>query len=78
MFIHTTIFNSPFREKINKDPDEYKACIRYIDWKKGNPHTFKKNDFDELKNSDRVFARKFDQSDLEIVDQIYSYLKSKE
>lgn len=78
MFLHTAIFNSPFKEKINQEADEYKACVRCIDWERGHPYIFKKNDFDELKNSDRLFARKFDQSNLEIVDQIYNYLTPKE
>ena len=33
---------------------------RLIDWKRGNPYTWRKQDFDELVNSDLLFARKFD------------------
>ena len=47
---------------------------RYIDWKRGNPYTFRKEDFNNLINSKALFARKFDLSvDKEIVDMIFNY-----
>ena len=54
--------------------------MRLIDWKRGEPYTFKKEDFDELVYSKMLFARKFD-SELypEIIDMIFeAVMKKKE
>ena len=53
----------------NKD-DEFKSCVRKIDWNRGNPYVWTNDDFDELMRSDAIFARKFDNSDMEIVKRI--------
>ena len=57
--------------------DNYIACMRYIDWKKGNPYSFTINDYDELMNSGCLFARKFDlktEEQQQIVEKIYAEL----
>lgn len=36
------------------------AIMRLIDWNRGAPYTFRMSDFDEIKNSDMLFCRKFD------------------
>lgn len=74
IFIHTVLHNSPFRDKLYNVDDEYKGCMRLIDWKRGNPYIFRKSDFQELMSSDRLFARKFDEKDLVIVNMIYEKL----
>lgn len=33
--------------------------LRYLDWGRGKPYTFKKGEFFELSNGDHLFARKF-------------------
>lgn len=76
IFLHTTIYNSYLRNKINPQIDEYEGCMRLIDWHRGNPYVFTKDDFQIIVNSDRLFARKFDQKDLEIVDLIHNYIKN--
>ncbi len=53
-FIQTIIYNSPFKEKAADDH------LRLIDWDRGTPYTFTWEDFDMLKQSDKLFARKFD------------------
>ncbi len=77
IFIHTVLHNSPFKDKLYDIDDEYTGCMRLIDWKRGNPYTFRKNDFQELMSSDRLFARKFDEKDLVIVNMIYEKLTEK-
>jgi hypothetical protein len=77
IFIHTVLHNSPFRDKLYDVKDEYKGCMRLIDWKRGNPYIFNKNDFDEIMSSDRLFARKFDEKDLVIVNLIFERLSVK-
>jgi len=53
-----------------------KACMRYIDWKRGEPYTFTEADFDELINCECLFARKFDISTHpEICRKLYEHLK---
>lgn len=39
--------------------DRDKGSIRHIDWQRGTPYTFTDEDYDELMNSDKLFARKF-------------------
>lgn len=58
-FIQTIIKNSKFYNDVYNKEDSYIACMRYIDWKRGNPYIFNIDDWDELYNSDFLFARKF-------------------
>lgn len=74
LFIQTTIYNSPFRKNIYQTTDEYEGCMRLIDWTRGHPYVFNKDDIQLILNSNRLFARKFDIKNLEIVDLIYNHL----
>ena len=48
---------------------------RKIDWQRGRPYTWEKKDYQELINSEELFARKFDESiDKEIIDLIYEHI----
>ncbi|MNX87332.1 Core-2/I-Branching enzyme [compost metagenome] len=67
-FVLTTlIMNSPLKNKtINNN-------LRYIDWSEGNAHPklLGTSDFDSIKNSKMLFARKFDiDSDSNVLDRI--------
>ncbi len=69
VFLQTIAMASPYRDTINKN------CLREIDWRRGRPYIFRKNDFDELIKSQNFFARKFStQIDGEIIDKLYHYL----
>lgn len=64
VFIHTLVVNSRFRDTL---PEEYygldhKNCLRYIDWTRGKPYTFRDEDYEELIHTGEpyLFARKFD------------------
>jgi Core-2/I-Branching enzyme len=77
VFLQTEIINSKFKENLYKNifDDEYSNNLRHIDWERGTPYIFQKNDFNELINSDKLFARKFDETlDMEIVDLLYNHL----
>lgn len=51
------------------------ACLRYIDWTRGNPYVWKIEDYNRLINSDYLFARKFDEKiSKNIIDKIYNTL----
>lgn len=65
-FVLTTlIMNSPFANKTNEDN------MRYIDWSEKNAHPklLDNNDFDAIKNSEMLFARKFEM-DEPVLDRI--------
>lgn len=69
VFLQTTAMASPYKDQI------IRSNLRLIDWKRGNPYTFRKTDLEELTTSDALFARKFStQVDSEIIDLLYQYL----
>lgn len=73
IYKHTILYNSHFKDKISSY-----GCLRFTDWTRGKPYTFTKEDFDMLINSDKFFARKFEESvDFEVVEKIYNYVKQK-
>lgn len=80
LFLQTIVYNSKFRNRLYKKEmnNDYTACMRYIDWERGGPYVFRKEDFQELINSDRIFARKFSSKvDNEIINNIFNYLLNK-
>lgn len=51
--------------------DDYESIKRAIDWNRGGPYIWRDTDYDELMNSDFLFARKFDATvDENIIDHI--------
>lgn len=79
LFLQTIVYNSEFRDKINRESDdEHLMAKRCIDWKRGWPYNYTIDDYDELMNSDAFFARKFSTKvDKEIIDKIYNTVKGK-
>lgn len=59
IFLQTEIVNSHFRDCLYDCEDQFKACMRKIDWIRGHPYVWRDSDIDELLHSDRLFARKF-------------------
>lgn len=59
VFLHSVAMASPYRDTIVRN------SLRAIDWKRGSPYTYTREDVDTLISSPALFARKFD----EIVDQ---------
>lgn len=52
-------------------PDDYRGTARLIDWNRGTPYVWRKEDFGEIVDSDRMFARKFDEKiDMEIINLV--------
>lgn len=82
-FVQTLLKDSPFLNNINRDYnhnvyDNHEACLRKIDWSRGNPYVWQIEDYDELINSNCIFARKFDINiDKQIIDKIYNQLINK-
>lgn len=58
------------------------TSLRYVDWSRGDgnhPYIFQMCDFDLIKTSDKLFARKFDQDiDFDIVEAIFRWLSKKD
>lgn len=78
VFLQTYVFNSAFCSKLYSDrfDNDYHACMRLIDWKRGNPYVFGIDDLEELMECDYMFARKFDYiKKPEIVDRLKVQLK---
>ena len=78
VFLQTIVHNSIFREHlyVKQYDNSNKSKMRLIDWKRGHPYTFRMDDFEELKNSEMLFARKFDaQQDERIIKAIFEYLE---
>ncbi len=74
----TIVMASPYRQNLYHDrfDNDCGACLRYIDWERGNPYVFRREDFEDLMASNCMFARKFDEkTDLEIIEQLYHTLK---
>jgi len=66
-FIQTLLMNSPFKERVVGEN------IVYIDWSEGNPNPkiLTMDDYLKLKNSTKLFARKFDiDIDADIINKI--------
>ncbi len=75
LFLQTVARNSCFAEKIcNPNTMPKIPDTRYIDWARGsnnNPYVFRESDFEELKSSNALFARKFDLNiDQKIVEKL--------
>jgi hypothetical protein len=52
--------------------------MRCIDWTRGEPYTFREEDFKMLMKSDMIFARKFSTNvDKKIIDMIYEKVSNK-
>lgn len=80
VFLQTLVHNSKFKDNLyhkNYDDDRM-ACLRMIDWDRGNPYVFRKDDINGLLNSEYIFARKFDSSvDSEAIDRLLSKILTK-
>lgn len=85
LFVQTIIYNSIFEKNLyNREyNDSLESNMRLIDLKKrgknGSPYTWQKKDFDEIKESRCLIARKFNcNSDFEIVKLVSDYTNRKE
>lgn len=78
MFLQTLVGGTPFEDHLylTDEKGDYRSCLRYVDWRRGNPYVFRSVDFDDLIRSPYLFARKFDLNvDAQIVEKIYNHLK---
>lgn len=73
LFVQTLAYNSKFYDSLYDVTDLRRGSMRFIDWKRGTPYTWgaEPSDYEELINSPYMFARKFDEKYLDIVEQIF-------
>lgn len=73
LFMQTLIYNSPFVDTLYDATNLKNGSMRYIDWQRGKPYIWgsDEKDFDLLMENPYMFARKFDESQNEIVEKIY-------
>ena len=71
--VTSLIWNSPFRENIYDLSDASKGSVRAIDWQRGSPYVWQPDDFDELKNSSCLFARKFSAKYPDIIEHLFTF-----
>lgn len=78
VFFQTYVMgNNRYKDAIYDKHDEYKGCLRLINWERGNPYVWKDSDFDELMNSSAIFARKFSEDNMTLIDKLQEELKKK-
>ena len=76
-FLQTLAYDSDFQTRIFrlKEDDCYESCMRLIDWNRGTPYIYRIIDFNELQQSNMLFARKFDINlDKDVIDAICEML----
>lgn len=76
LVLQTFVYNSKYFSTLYDSTDLKNGSMRYIDWQRGKPYTFgnDEKDFDLLINSPYMFARKFSEDNMEIVDKIFNFL----
>lgn len=76
VFMQTVLYNSDFRNNLYVSNDNEPVSRRLIDWKRGNPYVFRKDDIDMIESSHCLFARKFDKEvDSDIIFEIEEMIK---
>lgn len=77
IYKQTFAFHSDYKNRLYNIKDEFIGCMREIDWKRGCPYVYKTDDYQMLINSNKLFARKFDeQKDSEIIDKIKNHIEN--
>ena len=78
VYKHTLCWNSEFKDAIYNPDNEAIGCMREINWvitdKESFLPSFTMADYNRLKESPMLFARKFDAADIDIVKRIISEL----
>lgn len=77
IFLHTILWNAPFRNNIYNIEDPQKGSMRLIDWQRGNPYVWQDIDLPELMASPALFARKFSSDNASIIKRIHDSLTAK-
>ena len=72
---HTMLLSSSYKDTV-ANFEGLSNCVRRIDWNRGNPYTWRLEDYDELAECNELFARKFNScQDTSLINKIYDYVK---
>lgn len=76
LFLQTLVYNSQMYSTLFDTSDLKNGSMRYIDWERGKPYIWGNDpdDFRMLIESPYMFARKFDEKQMWIVDEIFERL----
>lgn len=77
IYKQTVCWNSEFRDSIFDPDDEGHGCMRAIGWRDGQLHDWSRTDMDYLAESDAIFARKFNSTDTDFIQDILKLSESK-
>lgn len=76
------LLNFNLKSNIYNDENGNRDDLRLVDWNrkvKDSPYIWRIEDFELIRNSRKLFARKFnDEIDKEIVDKVFKYVKNKQ
>ena len=70
LFMQTLCWSSPFRKKLFSADDEFEGCKRYVNWHGPNLLWLGLDDIDDMLSSNRWFARKFTEKNMEVIRHI--------
>lgn len=70
LVVQTLCWMSPYREHIYDTTDDAKGCMRAIGWRDGQLYDWTREDYNLLRHSDALFARKFNTKDREFLNMI--------
>jgi hypothetical protein len=78
VYKHTLCWNSKIKDSIYNPTNEALGCMREINWVITDSESFlpsfTMNDYNRLRNSPMLFARKFDTANIDVVKKILSTL----
>jgi len=75
IFVQTLCWNSPYKDNIFNTDDDAAGCMRAIGWRNGRLEDWFAKDYDHLKNSPALFARKFNSRDWNFIEKVISLSK---
>ena len=75
MVLQTLCWNSSFRQRLYDTSDEWRGNLRLIGWKNGRLQDWQAADYDLIADSDALFARKFNASDMGFIERVLTLSK---
>lgn len=76
LVVQTLCWMSPYKEKIYDLTDDGKGCVRCIGWKDGQLYDWEMKDLTKLKQSEALFARKFNSKDMKFIQKVVEHQKN--
>jgi len=70
IFVQTICWNSPLRKNIYNTENDAAGCLRAIGWRNGCLYDWSSEDLQTLKESDALFARKFNLKDKAFLQEV--------